>query len=35
MIQKILMVYPEIPTTYWSFDHALSFIGKKSSLPPL
>jgi radical SAM superfamily enzyme YgiQ (UPF0313 family) len=29
------MVYPEIPTTYWSFDHALPFIGKKSSLPPL
>ena len=35
MIQKILMVYPKIPTTYWSFDHALPFIGKKSSLPPL
>jgi radical SAM superfamily enzyme YgiQ (UPF0313 family) len=29
------MVYPKIPTTYWSFDHALPFIGKKSSLPPL
>ena len=35
MMQKILMVYPKIPTTYWSFDHALPFIGKKSSLPPL
>jgi radical SAM superfamily enzyme YgiQ (UPF0313 family) len=35
MIQKILMVYPKIPTTYWSFDHALPFIGKKSALPPL
>ena len=35
MIQKILMVYPKIPTTYWSFDYALPFIGKKSSLPPL
>ncbi len=35
MIQNILMVYPKIPTTYWSFDHALPFIGKKSSLPPL
>jgi radical SAM superfamily enzyme YgiQ (UPF0313 family) len=29
------MVYPKIPTTYWSFDYALPFIGKKSSLPPL
>ena len=29
------MVYPKIPTTYRSFDHALPFIGKKSSLPPL
>lgn len=29
------MVYPKIPTTYWSFDHALPFVGKKSSLPPL
>jgi radical SAM superfamily enzyme YgiQ (UPF0313 family) len=35
MIQKILMVYPKIPTTYWSFDHALPFIGKKAALPPL
>ena len=35
MIRNILLVYPEIPTTYWSFDHALPFIGKKSSLPPL
>ncbi len=35
MIQKILLVYPKIPTTYWSFDHALPFIGKKSALPPL
>lgn len=35
MIQNVLMVYPKIPTTYWSFEHALPFIGKKSSLPPL
>jgi len=35
MIQKILMVYPKIPTTYWSFEYALPFIDKKSSLPPL
>jgi radical SAM superfamily enzyme YgiQ (UPF0313 family) len=35
MIQKILMVYPKIPTTYWSFENALPFIGKKAALPPL
>lgn len=32
---KILLVYPEIPTTYWGFKYALKFIGKKASLPPL
>ncbi len=33
--QRVLLVYPEIPTTYWSFKYALSFVGKKSVLPPL
>jgi radical SAM superfamily enzyme YgiQ (UPF0313 family) len=33
--QKILLVYPEIPTTYWSFKYALSLVGKKGTLPPL
>jgi len=32
---KILLVNPEIPDTFWSFRHALSFISKKSSEPPL
>ena len=32
---KILMVYPEFPDTFWSFRHALKFIRKKSSSPPL
>ncbi|MQY76408.1 MAG: DUF4070 domain-containing protein [Spirochaeta sp.] len=35
MSKKILLVYPEIPTTYWSFGYALPFIGKKTMLPPL
>ena len=35
MSKKILLVYPEIPTTYWSFSYALPFIGKKALLPPL
>jgi radical SAM superfamily enzyme YgiQ (UPF0313 family) len=33
--RRVLLVYPEIPTTYWSFKYALSFVGKKSVLPPL
>jgi radical SAM superfamily enzyme YgiQ (UPF0313 family) len=32
---KVLMIYPEIPETFWSFKHSLKFIGKKSSFPPL
>lgn len=32
---KILLVYPECPTTFWSFEYALKFISKKASLPPL
>ncbi|MCU1266820.1 MAG: Fe-S oxidoreductase [Acidobacteria bacterium] len=30
-----LLVYPEFPDTFWSFRHALKFIGKKSAFPPL
>lgn len=32
---KLLLVYPEFPDTFWSFKHALKFIDKKSSSPPL
>ena len=32
---KVLFVYPEYPATFWSFKHALPFINKKVSLPPL
>jgi radical SAM superfamily enzyme YgiQ (UPF0313 family) len=32
---KALLVYPEYPATFWSFKHALPFINKKVSLPPL
>jgi radical SAM superfamily enzyme YgiQ (UPF0313 family) len=35
MQTKVLLVYPEMPVTYWSFRYALPFIGKKSSMPPL
>lgn len=32
---KILLVYPKYPETFWSFKHALKFIGKKATFPPL
>ncbi len=32
---RILLVYPETPTTFWSFRNALKFVSKKSSEPPL
>jgi radical SAM superfamily enzyme YgiQ (UPF0313 family) len=30
-----LLLYPEFPDTFWSFKHALRFVRKKASLPPL
>ncbi len=30
-----LLIYPEIPETYWSYKHALPFVGKKALMPPL
>jgi radical SAM superfamily enzyme YgiQ (UPF0313 family) len=30
-----LLIYPEFPDTFWSFKHALKFIRKRASLPPL
>jgi len=32
---KILLVSPQTPDTFWSFKHALRFVSKKSSIPPL
>jgi len=32
---KILLVCPQYPDTFWSFKHALKFISKKASFPPL
>lgn len=32
---NILLVYPLYPDTFWSFRHALKFIGKKAAFPPL
>jgi radical SAM superfamily enzyme YgiQ (UPF0313 family) len=30
-----LLIYPEFPDTFWSFKHALKFVGKRAALPPL
>jgi radical SAM superfamily enzyme YgiQ (UPF0313 family) len=32
---KILLVYPEVPNTFWSLKNALKFVSKKALLPPL
>jgi radical SAM superfamily enzyme YgiQ (UPF0313 family) len=32
---NVLLVYPEFPDTFWSFKHALKFIRKRASSPPL
>jgi radical SAM superfamily enzyme YgiQ (UPF0313 family) len=32
---NVLLIHPEFPDTFWSFKHALSFIRKKASSPPL
>ena len=32
---NILLVYPKYPDTFWSFKHALKFVSKKASFPPL
>ena len=32
---NVLLVYPQFPDTYWSFKHALKFLGKRAAQPPL
>ncbi|HET9652279.1 MAG TPA: radical SAM protein [Usitatibacter sp.] len=32
---KILLVYPRHPDTFWSFQHVMRFVGKRSAFPPL
>jgi radical SAM superfamily enzyme YgiQ (UPF0313 family) len=34
-LMNVLLVYPEFPDTFWSFKHALKFVRKKASSPPL
>ncbi len=30
-----LLIYPEVPETFWGFNHAIKFINKKAAYPPL
>ena len=30
----VLPVYPKFPTTFWSFKHAIEFVGKRAIMPP-
>lgn len=32
---NVLLIYPQFPDTFWSFKHAIKFIGKKAVSPPL
>ena len=32
---NVILIYPEFPDTFWSFKHALRFIRKRASSPPL
>ena len=32
---RVLLIYPYFPDSFWSFKHALKFIVKKASSPPL
>jgi len=32
---NVLLLSPEYPDTFWSFKHALKFVHKRASLPPL
>ncbi|MBN1364660.1 MAG: B12-binding domain-containing radical SAM protein, partial [Syntrophaceae bacterium] len=35
MRTKVLLVYPKIPATYWSFDYPIRVSTFKSVMPPL
>src|SRR4030042_1870503 len=32
---NVILIYPEFPSPFWSFKHALRFIRKRASSPPL
>ena len=32
---NVLLVYPKFPMSYWGFQHAMDFVGRKACMPPL
>jgi radical SAM superfamily enzyme YgiQ (UPF0313 family) len=32
---NILLIYPKMPSTFWTMDHLVEMVGKKASYPPL
>ncbi len=32
---NVLLIYPAFPDTFWSFKHALKFVSRKATAPPL
>ena len=32
---NVLLVSPRTPDTFWSFRHALNFVSRRASIPPL
>jgi radical SAM superfamily enzyme YgiQ (UPF0313 family) len=32
---NVLLVYPQVPETFWSFKHVLRFVSRKAAFPPL
>ncbi len=32
---NVLLIYPEYPDTFWRLNHALKFIGRRATFPPL
>ncbi|HEX2972254.1 MAG TPA: radical SAM protein, partial [Tepidisphaeraceae bacterium] len=32
---NVLLIWPEFPDTFWSFKHALKFLRRRATLPPL
>jgi len=34
-LYNVLLVYPEFPASYWGYNFALDFVGKKAAMPPL
>jgi radical SAM superfamily enzyme YgiQ (UPF0313 family) len=34
-VPNILLVYPKFPLSYWGFQFAMEFVGRKACMPPL